>query len=234
MNPKPYSCAASWQLPVIELPAPAFGGVMLTIGNDAHELVFAEYFNRKPHSVVTVEHWDHSARPWFRAGHDKPNGHCPHYFDFNYCRRNGTIYYHNSGAGGELKLRLGTLVQPMNPPACEFWAASGLPLYRDGKTWRRPAKIRGDDELAAMGYRRLKQPRLLRQGGKASRNPFDVAEEGEVVYCRRCDDWLPDDGWSVCEHLRWCDACAAWFYRDDNTANDDDQWICKCEVENED
>ena len=67
---------------------------------ERHEIVMVEYRSRRPFSVTTLIHWDHSQKPWFKPG-DKPNGTCPQHWDFEWCHADGCLYYHNSGGGGD-------------------------------------------------------------------------------------------------------------------------------------
>lgn len=210
------------------LPAPAYGGVMFRHDNEIHELVFVEYYKQKPSAVLTVEHWDCSKKAWFVAGKHEPNGHSLCCFDFDWCRRYGMLYQHMSGCGGDIRAVLGCLANPTEPPSWEFWAAPGLPLYRAGKSWRRPIRVRNQVEMIDHGYRPLRQPRLLTAwDGTKSRNPFDAAEHDSTVYCRRCKDDLPSD--NVCEHLYWCDDCGEWYYEDNRMDHDSETFRCECE-----
>jgi hypothetical protein len=87
--------------------------------------------------------------------------------------------------------------------------------------------IKNDRELAKMGYRRLAKPRLLTTWSREkTRSPFEAASEGEVYWCARCKDHLPDE--SSCSHVYWCDDCGGWFYCDTKTGNDDDRSTCDC------
>jgi hypothetical protein len=211
---------------------PAFSGLMFTLDDELHELVFVMYHQRRPFSVETVEHWDHSKKPWFNPEKDKPRGFCPQGFDFEYCRRNDTIYQHNSGGGGTVRVVLHEIVE--KHPPCEIWIAAGIPLFRHAK--RKPFNEipLKDGDLERLGYKRLRKPRLLRGWrDEASRNPFDVSEEGETVYCRRCEDHLPDEPGSVCKHLYWCDDCGDWFYLDNRMDSDGERRKCECKNEDD-
>lgn len=224
-NPRPYIAPADEALP-----PPSFGGLMTLEGNEIHELVFVEYEARRPCRVLTIKHWDHSGRAWFNPSKGTATGHCLCDYDFDYSRTYGAVYQHMSGCGGELRAIIWTPSNPNRRPLREFWCADGLPLFRYGKHGKY-IKIRSAAEITRLGYKRLRLPRLHRESYEPSRNPFDGAIEGEVVYCRKCDDHLPSD--HGCKHLRWCDECCQWFYLDSNKAADDENWICDCEESND-
>jgi hypothetical protein len=178
-------------------------------GTERHEVIYIEYQNRRPHSVVTLHHWDHRGKPWFNPARDTPTGTCPHYWDFDWCKRDRTAYYHNSGIGGDNAIQVHRFCNPSPPPG-ELWVADGITLVRHNER-----AIRSDSALLKMGYRRLKRPRLLTTPrGEKTRNPFDAGEPTDTtIYCRVCRDRLPEDGWGPpCDHLEWCDECSAWVY----------------------
>jgi hypothetical protein len=190
----------------------AAGGIWFEHRNERHRIVMVEYVNRKPANVITEEHWDHTRMPWFNPELDKPRGTCPQYWDFEWSKSYGHSFYHNSGGGGDFRVCVCPFVQ-RSPPPGELWVAEGIPILKyagDGST----LPVDGDEELLRMGYRVLRRPRLLiGPYGKKSRNPFDVSEEGECLYCKICDDWLLVDAYpGPCEHLDWCEKCAMWVY----------------------
>src|SRR6266478_4037630 len=89
-----------------------------------HRIVVIEYHGRWPHAVVAEEHWDHSGKPWFVAGRDKPRGTVAEYWDFDYSKTYDTLYFHNSGGGGDpLDHQLGRFCEPIPPPG-KIWTAS--------------------------------------------------------------------------------------------------------------
>lgn len=182
------------------------------IGGERHRIIFIEYRDGHPFSVVTEEHWDHTGKPWFRPDQHKATGTCARHWDFEWCRRDGVCYYHNIGGGGGIRdLSVGPYVEP-DPPPGAIWCAPGVVLCRYASKARPKVRIRSDATLLKMGYRRLGRPLLLPGGNawdspKRSRNPFAVSEatESGCYYCAACGDWLPRDG--ECEHYEWCDLC---------------------------
>jgi hypothetical protein len=190
-----------------------------------HRIVFIDYYDRKPCNVVTEEHWDHTGEPWFKPGIDKPTGTCAAYWDFDWSKRDGTLYFYQSGVGGDpLSAQISPFVR-RDPPPGLIWAAPEVRFHR----WLSKAKpdvaIRSDATLLAMGYRRLSRPLVLAGNGwgmpKGSRNPFSVAEETDshLAYCKICDDHFPSD--AECKHLEWCDRCASLVYVDTHVREDE-------------
>jgi hypothetical protein len=189
-----------------------------TNGNDRHRLVFVEYWRRHPVSVVTEEHWDR--RPWFRPGLDQAIGTCPYFWDFDYCRNYGQLYFHNSGMGGEGGcVDLGRLTDPSKP--CLIWHSPELLLTKYLFRSDRRVPIRGERALRSMGYVVLKQPLLLSGNGVKSRVPFDVGDESSdsIIYCKHCRDYYPGD--SLCRHMDWCNECGWYIYIDGHIREDD-------------
>jgi hypothetical protein len=132
-----------------------------------------EYHDGNVHAVVT----DHNA------------------YDFYWCQRDGCHYYHDSGGGGASD---GHFVGHYNEPnSCQIWTAPGVTFcdYAPGQSLECVAV--SESELTARGYERIAAP-LLEDG---QCNPFEVATEqdGLMVYCSICDDWLPSD--SLCRHI---------------------------------
>lgn len=196
-------------------------------GDERHRIVAIEYQHRRPFSVVTEEHWDHSGQPWFRPEHHKATGTCCCQWDFEWSRRYRTSYYHMSGSGGELALYVAGFCEPQPPPG-ELWVADGIPVLRNSL---KPKRIKSDDVLLRMGYRRLKLPRLLTAwDGTKTRNPFEIADEGECVYCKLCDDWFLED--SHCEHMHWCDGCGMFVYTESREIVDS-TGLCECTEEDQ-
>ena len=195
-------------------------GIWIVEGGKTLRIVAIEYQDGWPVNVLTEEHWDHRNKPWFRPGRSQPTGICPQYWDFNYSKASETLYYHNSGSGGEVRYIVSRFVHP-DPPPAHLWVADGIPIVRTvrargterGWTERRV----GDRELLRLGYRRLRHPRRLpeRYGNLRTTNPFAVGEEGETVWCEQCEDHQPTDGsYSPCEHISWCHQCSLLVYDD--------------------
>lgn len=162
--------------------------------------IVIEYRRRRPFAVAASElSLDHNGEEQTHIT----------YHDFEYCRRNDILYQHMSGCGGDGKTyNLGKFCKP--GIHAEIWAAPDVVFTKTIKRKRKyvdvPAK---ESDLAKLGYRRLKQPRLVKGSwGDKSRDPFEVSDEGETVYCPRCDDWMLDEEVTDCRHLQWCDECS--------------------------
>jgi len=108
------------------------------------------------------------------GGHD--------HYDFDWCRRDGTLYYHLSGFGAADKvIDLGDLVEQPDEPMLYYLA----PGYRcKGGHW----------------MTRITEP--------LDADPFAHASEGTVRCCEQCGDYLPQDRDVLCAHLEWCHDCA--------------------------
>lgn len=173
-------------------------------GDERHRVVFIQYdCDRRPAKVVTEEHWDHSREPWFQAGRNKPTGTCPQYFSIFWSKRFESLYWHNTGGGGDLTIPFSPFVNPL--PLSPFWAAPGIVLTKYSKACEQiPVS---EDELRVMGYERIAKPIILEGlDGKDTVNPFEAADgDQDCVYCPTCKDDMPDD--SLCEHLDWCEQC---------------------------
>jgi hypothetical protein len=124
-----------------------------------------EYHGKMPHSVT-------SSRP----GNS--------YYDFNHCKRDNQVYWHESGGGPKTPtIELGRMAFPESPYGrTGVWLAPGERATVDGES------------LDEAGFDIItEQPP----------NPFDDAIEERCYWCDWCDDALPDT--SPCEHL--CDGC---------------------------
>lgn len=183
---------------------------------ERERVVAVEYQDGHPVSVLTEEQWDHSRKPWFVPGRDRPNGTSARWYDFHWCKRDETIYYHLSGSGGEIRFHVGRFVHP-DPPPAELWVAPGIPVVTDTGSGVR--EIGSDAELLSLGYRRIPAPRLLASWDGKTRDPFAAGQESETVYCSRCRDDLPSD--RLCEHVDWCDECCVYVYADDRSCVDE-------------
>lgn len=139
--------------------------------------IYVEHHNGRPFSVIT------------KGGE---------HYDFEYCKRDGLVYYNLSGTGGPRKTRLEA------PRFCEpkktvkgvrVWVRADMTLIDErGRTVRKHE---------SRGYRLLK---------RLPGNPFERDDvcEGQTVHCTKCRDYLPDDADRPCAHLWWCDACCSW------------------------
>lgn len=175
--------------------------------DERHRIIYIVYHGTKPHSVVTVHPHLFDEAKWNLSVSD---------WDFDYCRRDKTLYYHNSGGGGDgrsYKASIGQCYCDNKKVRTRFWADESVRMTRwnckTGPKEYGPHKyvLATDADLKRVMWERLDKPLLLNIGGKRSRNPFDVADETDshLVYCDRCRDFLPDE--SVCSHLVWCDNC---------------------------
>lgn len=160
-----------------------------------HELV--------PFSVFTVsEHVpDPEVEPVIDAMRSvKLRGWIAGIYNFDWCRRDKSLYYHLSGSGGRF------YVSPIckeyrKPPRAAIWYDDGFVRPTNaGNSSHRPLS---NGTLVKWGYDVLGKPVSI-LGNTA--NPFDEACHGETVYCSRCNDWLPEE--STCRHCYWCDECA--------------------------
>lgn len=148
---------------------------------DTTRVIFVEYHDGRPHSVVTrTRHVAHDGKPY----------HAIEYYDFDWCERDGAMYYHLSGAGGGAKFSL----YPCSSPY-QVWAAKGVKLVREDTKGRwHPATIL-DSPLPGWPLDRL----------------FDMAWESETEYCPVCrDDFPSDDAYTLCDHVWWCDESGDW------------------------
>lgn len=199
----------------------------LWIGDE--RIVVIEYHARRPFSVITENHWDHSAKPWFKPGM-RPNGVSRREYDFEWCRTKQQLYQNNSGGGGRSALNY-VVHKVVSGKMVEIWADDDVRFFRYVKRGSEWVTVPLRQDLKALGYRRLKKPRLL-EG--LSRNPFDVAEEGDTVWCPRCKDHLPTDWTShACDHLVWCDDCGAWVFTDTREFVESGSGKCECNRDDE-
>lgn len=140
------------------------------------------------HAAIFVEYDD--GRPFSVVTEDGDD------FDFDYCKRDDQIYYHRSG--------LGPPRTRIEAPQFAFPEAS----IESITIWVREGAVLVDEQgepvvdHAARGYKLLQE---------FPGDPFDRDDviECETVYCKTCDDRLPDDRDSPCEHIWYCDVCRA-------------------------
>lgn len=122
----------------------------------------------------------------------------PQYFaevDFNYCNRDGALFYHETGGGG---LYVNGWPNAKKLHAKLWWNHELAPGLRTG----------GGDKVtdpATLGFELLTHPLKL---GAAEVNPFTYGSEGEVLYCTKCKDHIPED--HPCGHVFWCEKCHVW------------------------
>lgn len=146
------------------------------MSRDSRTPIFVEYHSGRPFDVLT-------------ADGDS--------YDFEYCRRDGLVYYNMSGCGLTAKaIGAPRFCEPKKTVrSVRIWVAPGLRLVDErGRTVRKHE---------SRGYRLLE---------RLPGNPFDRPDvcEGSTVYCRTCKDYLPDDTDRPCAHVWWCNACSSW------------------------
>jgi hypothetical protein len=200
---------------------------------ERHRVVAIEYQDGHPASVVTEEHWDHTGKPWFQPGRDTPTGISASYWNFDWSRTSGTLYYHLSGAGGEPRYHVARFCEP-SPPKAELWVAEGCPIAEYSLTDGEHAPVI-DSELLARGYKRIALPKLLEnRHGEKTRNPFVAGEQADTVYCDECRDYLPaEHTYHPCQHIEWCDECVAWIYSESRKRVECSMSTCDCQPEGE-
>lgn len=110
-------------------------------------------------------------------------------YDFDWCGDYG-LYYNCSGSGGHKH----TLYKCSEPsPRILVWVSDRNILEPPGNL----------DDLADYGYQLIADPLPL---GEATTNPFDVAIEGEIVWCKICKTHVPCEyEHNLCRHLFWDD-----------------------------
>jgi hypothetical protein len=139
--------------------------------------------------VIFIEYDD--GRP-FGVVTLRGEGGCREYYNLEYCNRDKQIYFHDSGGGGytsPIEVSAGT----------KFWAAPDAPVEAQEGAIRlkRAVGRRKFEEALAGGW-------------------VKGISEGETVYCRDCDDFLPTgDTNAPCDHVWWCDWLSDWSRPDE-------------------
>lgn len=175
------------------------------------EVVAIEYRGVKPFSVQTHVSTDNREKAWFKPG-DAEIIHGSRHYDFEWSRNNESLYWHMSGCGGSwTEFNLSPFPNP-SPPKAKLWLAPGVQaveyLWKTQRT-----RMISDARMLAMGYQRIAMPLSLGRIGHKGRNPFDAAiGDTDCVYCKFCDDYLPDTGGWLCNHIFWCDDCEGHVY----------------------
>jgi hypothetical protein len=156
-------------------------------------------FHHEGKPIVLIEYHRHGT---FWMPHQVFVSHAPKHpnycdvFDFEYCNRDGDLLYHESGSGGGAYINGWPGSKRVH--AKLWWNhEAGVELTTGG----------GDKvtDFRALGFEYLTHPIKL---GTTEANPFTYGLEGEVLYCTKCKDHLPDD--HLCEHIFWCDRCEEW------------------------
>lgn len=193
-------------------------------GEERHRIVYIEYHGRHCFAVITELHWDHTKKPWFKPGKDKPTGTCAAFWDFEYSKRCG-LWFHQTGSGGDpLVVNVGQMSYP-NPPPATIWCAEDVVLTKWTKR-KDNVPIKTDAELLRRGFKRTYTPKRVSLNGRRSTNPFEIADESSssFVYCRVCKEHFPDD--MECDHVEWCDDCGSMVNSNDRTVCDDEKSKC--------
>lgn len=124
-------------------------------------------------------------------------------FDGDWCRRDQTLHLYNSGGGPPY---VGCCATP--GIHWRIWLADGESVHDGGLAHERP-------DGAPIAWRRpaLTPADLHERGFEISvENPGDIfadASDERTYYCETCDDNLPADDSTACEHLVSCHACGS-------------------------
>jgi len=155
---------------------------------EGERVVWIEYRDGRPFAVVTSDDSGGSST-----------------YDFEWCKRDKTCYYHMSGSGpADFGMVLNKFCEP-DPPPAQLWLAEGI-------EWRVQGEAPSDATALALGYAVIAEPLVL-VGWEPSPNPFDFANAGETIYCAKCVDHLPTGYYDdPCTHLTWCDECEGYVY----------------------
>lgn len=207
--------------------------------NERHRVVAIEYQDGWPSGVLTEKHWDYTGKPWFNPGRDRPNGTCACQWDFDWCKGEESLYFHNSGEGGEIAYHVSRFVHPV-PPKAKLWVADGVAIVTSTDDGKASRAVNGPSELLQMGYQLIDRPIRLPAVDymacptKTTLNPFYAGWEGETIWCARCQSIHPsEDTNNPCEHIAWCDECATWIYSEERTWVEDERSLCDCKSEYE-
>lgn len=163
-------------------------------GRDMERVVAIEYHPSGPRNALVP----HSV---FTTDHASPSKYCDSY-DFDWCRRDKTIYYHLSGSGSFYMHPIGSGFR--KPPRAAVWWDSSIIVgpTNGGNSSKRTI---GANTLRRWGYDVLPEPAVL-PGGII--NPFDDAVMDDTEYCSRCKDKLPTE--RLCSHVWYCEKCGCY------------------------
>ena len=190
--------------------------LMFASGGEAHDdgygrkeceyVVFIEYHHGRPFQVITETRSDH--REWARrfpqhAGNvSRKTGVSESQFDFEWCKRDGMLYWSNSGGGPRDPIRVGVCInENLKRPDHSIWAAQGVKLALDGVEGQ-PTR----EDFRKVGIILLRKPKALTGAGEI--NPFKAGSGDEpTIYCPDCNDNFPREEGMPCKHIRWCEEC---------------------------
>lgn len=157
---------------------------------DCHEVAFV-WFDEggNPFDVITVDPADGRA----------------YYYDFENCRRDGQLYYCMSGFGRGV----GHVGKVLGARHSVWWDDSLVRVEVTARKWWLPWRRRHCRGYFSRGLWLERFDLWLRNARRLDRlpaNPFDDAQECDrMVYCKVCDDRMPDADNRPCEHLEWSD-----------------------------
>lgn len=128
------------------------------------KLIAVEYHDGHPHAVITS-----NGKSWTQ-------------YDFDWCKRDGTVYYHASGGGPVGPYYVGRFARGGH---AELWGDSSVQAFQDfdGKPLTRR-------QVEKYGYTFLAEHKG---------DPFDDGVEGSTTWCEICVDHLPSE--QQCRHL---------------------------------
>lgn len=101
---------------------------------------------------------------------------CIDMHDCNWIESRGKLYHHIAGGGDPY---VHGWVEPERLPG-RLWLAEGTAVTSASS----PKRVLSDDDLLAIGIRRVRGPAPA---------PFEGAIEGEVFWCEVCKDYIPDE-----------------------------------------
>lgn len=143
-----------------------------------------------PHSVFTMDNDQPSKAGWIAS-----------LYDFDWCERDQSLYYHCSGGGGRFYLH--RLSKPTARPRCAVWWDASLVAPTNGAICSQ--RKLSHSTVRRMGYDILTEPVPL-LGGSA--NPFLEASQDSTEFCIKCHDYLPTE--NLCQHVWWCERCGGY------------------------
>jgi hypothetical protein len=143
-------------------------------------------------------------RRWLRFA-DGSEGWSYTLFDGNWCRRDETLHLYNTGGGPP------NVVRGAEPGIhWRIWLAEGESVSDGGVTHERPPGA-----PLAWQCLGLTPAELFERGYEiTTEHPGDIfadASDERTYYCETCDDHLPADDATACEHYVSCHACGSQY-----------------------
>lgn len=143
-------------------------------------IVFIEYHGDRPFTVIT----EHAT------------------YDAEWCKRDKTLYLHDSGSGGSELL--------CTDDNTTFWAAPEVTFGEWDEATRQYVQIPTHKGTRLKLARWKKRIEAGITDCQAYGNGWSI-EIGECEYCPACDDYLPTgDCYKLCSHCWWCDDAGWW------------------------